>query len=80
MNLQRFFDEKGLDELLYEVQADNGYLNLIPTSVVVAAILQTSGEERRKIENILLQLDLRNGDIHHFLRHLAQAMAISYGA
>ena len=80
MNLQRFFDEKDLDEVLYEVESESGVLNLIPTSMVVAAILQSTGSERAKIENILLQLDLRNGDLHHFLRHLAKGMAISYGA
>jgi hypothetical protein len=78
MNLQAFFAEKDLDERYYEVSADDGTVNMIPTSMVIAAILQTEGEERRKVISILSQLDQRNGDIHHFLRHLAQAMAIRF--
>ena len=36
----------------------------------------TSGEERLKVENILRQIDFANGDVHHFLQHLAGAMAM----
>jgi hypothetical protein len=75
MNLQTFFNEKALDERIYEVAAPGGTANLIPTSVVIERILSTTGQERQQISNILLQLDVRNGDIHHFLAHLAQALA-----
>ena len=78
MNLQTFFAEKDLDERYYEVSAADGTVNQIPSSAVIAAILRTQGAERRKVSAILSQLDLLNGDVHHFLRHLAQAMAISF--
>ena len=71
-----FFAEKDLDDRIYEVEND-GTLNLISTADVIERIGFTSGDERQKIENILRELDLRNGDVHHFLAHLAQAMAIS---
>ncbi len=79
MNLQTFFSEKALDERTYEVPAADGTINFIPTSMVIAAILQTQGNERRQIISILTRLDLMGGDCHHFLKHIAQGMAISFG-
>ena len=73
-----FFNEKNLVERIYEVNAEDGTINLIPTSMVIAAIQQTQGQERQQVERILRELDFRNGDVHHFLGHLAQAMAISF--
>ncbi len=78
MNLQTFFNEKALDERLYEVTTAGGTHNVIPTSVVIERILSTTGTERQQISNILLQLDVRNGDVHHFLAHLAQALATDF--
>lgn len=73
-----FFSEKDLEDRIYEVDSPNGTLNLISTSNVIERIGLTSGQERQKIEAILRELDFRNGDLHHFLGHLAQAMAISF--
>ena len=74
-----FFAEKDLIEETYEVESKNdsifGTTHLIPTSAVIERIETTKGEERKAIENILRQIDFKNGDVHHFLRHLAQAMA-----
>ena len=72
-----FFAEKNLDDRIYEVESE-GTLNLISTENVIERIGCTSGAERQQIENILRELDFRNGDVHHFLQHLAQAMAISF--
>ena len=76
--LSTFFAEKDLAERTYEVEAADGTLNLVPTSSVIERILTTRGQERRQIETILRTLDIRNGDVHHFLQHLAQAMAVSF--
>ena len=74
-----FFAEKDLIEEIYEVEAKTGGIfgttHLIPTTAVIEKIKTTRGEEAKQIENILRQIDFRNGDVHHFLRHLAQAMA-----
>lgn len=78
MNLQTFFNEKALDERTYEVVAPGGTPNLIPTSVVIERILSTTGHERQQISDILMQLDVRNGDVHHFLAHLAQGLATDF--
>ena len=76
---ETFFAEKNLTEEIYEVESKNesifGTTHLIPTSRVIERIMTTRGDEAKQIEGILRQIDFHNGDVHHFLRHLAQAMA-----
>ena len=74
----RFFNEKDLDNQVYEIITPNGTMNLIETDMVIAKIKTTQGEEAKKIEAIIRQIDCLNGDLHHFLKHLAQAMAIDF--
>jgi predicted nuclease of restriction endonuclease-like RecB superfamily len=61
---------------MYEVESENGTMNLIQSGNVIDVVKQTSGQERKEIENIIRKIDFANGDIHHFLRHLAQGMAM----
>ena len=74
----RYFNEKQLDNQVYEIVAPNGTMNLIETDMVIAKIKTTQGEEAKKIEAIIRQIDCLNGDLHNFLKHLAQAMAIDF--
>ena len=74
----RYFNEKDLDNQVYEIAALNGTMNLIETDMGIAKIKTTQGEEAKKIEAIIRQIDCLNGDLHHFLKHLAQAMAIDF--
>ena len=74
----RFFNEKDLDNQVYEIITPNGTMNLIETDMVIAKIKTTQGEEAKKIEAIIRQIDCLNGDLHHFLKHIAQAMAIDF--
>ena len=72
---QTFFAEKDLTEETYQVESANGTINLIPSSVVIERIMNTRGEEAKNIESILRTIDLANGDVHHFLKYLAGAIA-----
>ena len=74
----RYFNEKDLDNQVYEITTPNGTMNLSETDMVIAKIKTTQGEEAKKIEAIIRQIDCLNGDLHHFLKHLAQAMAIDF--
>ena len=74
----RYFNEKDLDNQVYEITTPNGTMNLIETDMVIAKIKTTQREEAKKIEAIIRQIDCLNGDLHHFLKHLAQAMAIDF--
>ena len=74
MNLEVFFKEKDLDIQCYEIEID-GWTHIITTDVVIDKILSTKGKERDTISKILIQLDIQNGNIHDFFRHLAKAIA-----
>lgn len=74
MNLEVFFKEKDLDIQCYEIEID-GWTHIITTDVVIDKILSTKGKERDTISKILIQLDIQNGNIHDFFRHLATAIA-----
>lgn len=71
-----FFSEKNLIEQIYDVASPNGTPNVIPTSAVIDAIKSTQGNEAKQIANALRQLDFYNADIHHYLEHMAQALAV----
>jgi len=72
-----YFKEADVDtERTYEVESENGTVNFIKAGNVIETIKQTSGRERKEIENIIRKIDFKNGDIHHFLKHLAGAMAM----
>ena len=73
---ETFFSEKDLTDEVYTVTSENGPPNIIPSSVVIEAVKRTRGEEAKKIETILRKIDFLNGNVHHFLQHLAKAMAL----
>jgi hypothetical protein len=76
--LQVFFQEKDLAEMIYDVTAPDGTAHMIPTSVVIEAINGAPDAEQEQIAGIVRKLDFANGDFHHFLRHLATALAAHY--
>ena len=73
--LRTFFEEKDLDQQIYEIEAPGGTLNIIESEAVIERILLTRGGEAEAIAKIIRKIDFLNGDVHHFLRHLAGAMA-----
>ena len=73
--LTTFFDEKTIEHTVYNVEAEDGTLNIIETQVIIDRILRSQGAERVQIENIIRQIDFANGDLHHFFEHLARAIA-----
>lgn len=74
--LRTFFKEKDLPEVMFEVKSPNGTVNLIHNSVVIEHILKrASNDELNQITNIIRKIDFANGDVNHFLGHLAQALA-----
>tara|TARA_Y100000401_G_scaffold116090_1_gene121107 strand:+ start:825 stop:1097 length:273 start_codon:yes stop_codon:yes gene_type:complete len=75
--ITRYFDEKDLDDQVYEVESPNGTVNFISTGDVIWALKTSEGDARRSIQRVLHQLDLCNGDVHHFLKHMAKGLALS---
>ena len=71
--LDVFMSEKEIDmEDHFEATSENGTPNIIPYGVVIEHIKETSPEEQKKIKEILVEIDFKNGDVRHFLRHLGK--------
>jgi hypothetical protein len=74
--LDTLIEEKGIDtEELFEVDGPSG-TNIIPAAVVIEAIKGTSKQEQAAIKTTLVKIDFCNGDIMHYFKHLAGALAI----
>ena len=73
--LATLISEKGVDvEQVLEVQGESG-TNFIPVECVLEAIRGASPAEQQGIKKTLVMIDFKNGDVLHFIRHLAQALA-----
>ena len=74
--INNLISEKGLDlETRIEVEGQSG-TNSIPLQFVIDGIIATNEQEQQQIRNTLVKIDFHNGDIMHFFKHLAQALAI----
>lgn len=76
--LNKFFAEKRIPSKVFDVKDSHGIAHSIPNGVVVEAIAQTSGRELKQIEDTIRKIDFANGDVNHFLEHLARALAEQY--
>ena len=75
--LDTLVEEKGLDtESAFEVDGPEWGMNYIPLGVVVDAIKQAPRHEQAQIKHTLVGIDFVNGDVMHFFKHLAGALAL----
>lgn len=74
--LDTLIEEKGIDlEQGFSVEGPSGE-NHMAYQNVVDVIKGASANEQAGIKNMLVRIDFANGDIRHYFRHLAQAIAI----
>ncbi len=74
--LETLISEKNIDmEQRIEVEGPSG-LNSMPLQMIVDAIVNTCKEEQANIKKTLVMIDFKNGDIMHFFKHLAGALAV----
>jgi len=73
-----FFAEKDIPFVQWELTDSKGVDHIINNEVVIEAIKGTSGEEKKKIEDVLRRLDFANADINDFLKHLAHGLIENY--
>lgn len=74
--LDTFIEEKGVDvDQGFEVEGPSGR-NWMCYQNVIDAMKQAPKHEQASIKNMIVRIDFRNGDVTHYLRHLAQAIAI----
>lgn len=76
--IDTLFSEKGIDQDQVLTIPSDGFFgdNIMPVSVVIDAIKNTSKKEQKAIQKMLVKIDFANGDILHYIKHLAQAIAI----
>jgi len=73
--INNLLNEKKIDrEMNIEVNGPSG-LNIMPLQMVVDAIIKAPKHEQKGIRNTLVKIDFLNGDVMHFIKHLAQALA-----
>ena len=74
-NLKMFFDEKDLPLESWDIMSKNGTMNYIDNEVVIEHILVSPESEKKQISNMITKIDFMNGNVNHFLKHLAGAIA-----
>ena len=74
--LDTLIDEKGIDKEEEIITEGESGTNFMTVDTVVEAIKATGTREQGKSKDTLVFIDFKNGDIVHFFRHLAQALAI----
>ena len=72
--LETFFAEKDLPEANWELVDENGWTHVIGSAVVLEHLAIAPVEEQEAIANIIRKIDFNNGDVNHFLQHLANAL------
>jgi hypothetical protein len=73
--LDTFLEEKGIDlEETFTLLNSEGVENFMPYAVVIEHIKIAPQHEQKAIKEMIVKIDFKNGDVRHFLRHLAQAI------
>lgn len=74
--LDTFTAEKGIDtEARFEVEGPSGTNNMAYGNVL-EAMKGAPAHEQAAIKDMIVRIDFANGDVCHYFRHLAQALAI----
>ncbi len=75
--LETFLEEKGISrEETLEVEGKMYGTNWMPVSVLVAFMKVAPKHEQAAIKKMLVKIDFVNGNVRHYLTHLAKAVAV----
>jgi hypothetical protein len=70
---EKFFSEKVLPFKVWTIESE-GLSHVIDSDFITNLIInETPDSELAEIKNIIVRIDFHNGDINHFLGHLAKA-------
>ena len=69
--LNLFFEEKEIPSKTFEIEA-KGTTHFVDNDFVIELIKKAPANEKKQIENVLRKIDFANGDVNHFLEHLAK--------
>lgn len=71
--IELFFQEKNLPFEQWEIIDTKGDYHIIDNEFVIDLLLNTCGRgEQEQAADVIRKIDFANGDVNHFLRHLAQ--------
>lgn len=74
--LDTFVSEKGVQrDQRFDVEGPSG-TNSMEYGMIIDAIKSTGAGEQKSIKAMIVKIDFANGDVCHYFRHLAQAIAI----
>lgn len=74
--LDTFIEESEIDTgAVLEAEGASG-TNYIPVQCLLDVMKQAPLHEQRAIKATIVKIDFHNGDVMHFFKHLAQAIAI----
>lgn len=69
--LERFFEEKVIPYKVFEIK-QGAVTHLIDNEAIIDLILNAPTHEQKQISDIIRRIDFANGDLNHFLEHLAK--------
>lgn len=69
--LETFFEEKKLPYVTWELVSNVGNPHYIDSEVVIEHIGHAPLHEQQAIANVIRKIDLVNGDVNDYLKHLA---------
>jgi len=73
--LQRYFKEKNLNNDEWIIKKPNVFAFIDSKTVQKIVVEDLSEEQQMQIWSIIQQIDYHNGDVNHFLHHLANGLA-----
>tara|TARA_R100001594_G_scaffold24454_3_gene47978 strand:- start:1669 stop:2169 length:501 start_codon:yes stop_codon:yes gene_type:complete len=74
---ERFLDEKELPYASWELETEDG-VHYIDSEIVIEHIIKSAPlNEQLAIKKIIVEIDVRNGDVNHFFKHLAWGLVNS---
>ena len=76
--LKIFFEEKNLPLKDFEKVSPDGTTHFLSNEVVIEHVMIASLNEQKVIADVIKKIDFANGDVNHFLDHLAQGIVDNY--
>ncbi|OME69775.1 hypothetical protein BK120_33765 [Paenibacillus sp. FSL A5-0031] len=75
--LKTFFDEKELEPRTFSI-SHNEKVHMVESDFLINLIVNSTPEhEQRKILEKIVAIDFKNGDVNHFLEHLAKGYVVN---
>ncbi len=73
-----FLEEKNLPYASWVIEDEDGFQHIIDNMVVIEHIKIAPDHEQSKIKDMIVKIDFHNGNVNHFLEHLAKALVHGY--